>query len=310
LKKRILVGCAGSEDILDYDALLATPADILKRKIRTDDSPSAMAIDNAKRVAVVWSQMGRSISILSLDTTATITKKPTAVAHASGQSKLDFQIARGRRIFHSSDGRISSDNRACASCHPDGRDDGIAWRTPDGPRQTAMLAGRVADTAPYGWTRAQPTLNAYIKDTVTRLNGRGLNDVDMRDLVAYVKPLEAPPRNTNSSAQVDAKLVAKGRELFDSAAVGCATCHSGGTRTDGVRHDVGTATSLDKEKAFETPSLRFVGRTAPYFHDGRYATLRELVIGEAGSARNGKMGTLKQLSEPDQNALIAYLGSL
>ena len=31
--------------------------------------------------------------------------------------------------------RLSGDGRACASCHPDGRDDGLVWSTPNGPRQ-------------------------------------------------------------------------------------------------------------------------------------------------------------------------------
>ena len=41
------------------------------------------------------------------------------------------------------DRRISADGRVCASCHPDGREDGVAWVTPEGPRQTPMLAGRL-----------------------------------------------------------------------------------------------------------------------------------------------------------------------
>ena len=45
------------------------------------------------------------------------------------------QIARGRALFRvTDDGRLSRDGRACASCHPDGRDDALTWSTPDGPR--------------------------------------------------------------------------------------------------------------------------------------------------------------------------------
>jgi DNA-binding beta-propeller fold protein YncE len=303
-RRRILVGCAGSDDLLDFDSLLANPAQILKRRIRTDDSPSSIAIDSARRVAVVWSQMGHTLSVIPLDKEWSDTKtRPTAVAHASSRAVLDVGIAHGRRIFHSNDGKVALDGRACASCHPDGRDDGIAWKTPDGPRQTAMLAGRVHDTAPYGWTRAQPTLKAYIADTITRLNGKGLSEPEMRDLVSYVKSLDGPPKGATPT--VDVALATRGRELFDSSAVGCAACHSGGTRTDGAKHNIGSATATDKERAFETPSLRFVARTAPYFHDGRYKSLKDLLVAESG-----KMGNVKQLSESDQNALLAYVTSL
>ena len=45
----------------------------------------------------------------------------------------------------------------------------------------------------------------------------------------------------------------------------------------------------DRDPKFETPTLRFVSGTAPYFHDGRYRTLRELlvegVIGQAWRRR-------------------------
>ena len=73
-------------------------------------------------------------------------------------------IAQGRRLFHAvDDGRISSDGTACASCHPDGREDALTWSTPEGPRQTIMLAGRIATTAPYGWIGRHDTLKAYVE---------------------------------------------------------------------------------------------------------------------------------------------------
>ena len=56
------------------------------------------------------------------------------------------------------DERISHDGRACASCHPDGRDDSITWATPNGPRRSIMLSGRIADTAPFSWSGTEQTL--------------------------------------------------------------------------------------------------------------------------------------------------------
>jgi cytochrome c peroxidase len=48
-----------------------------------------------------------------------------------------------------------------------------------------------------------------------------------------------------------------------------------------------------------------VAARAPYFHDGRYATLDTLISGI-----DGTMGNTKQLSAEDKNALAAYLRSL
>jgi cytochrome c peroxidase len=56
---------------------------------------------------------------------------------------------------------------------------------------------------------------------------------------------------------------------------------------------------------FDTPSLALLSGRAPYFHDGRYATLRELL-----SANGDKMGHTSHLSETDRSALEAFLETL
>ena len=58
-------------------------------------------------------------------------------------------------------------------------------------------------------------------------------------------------------------------------------------------------------RRFDTPSLRFVSGTAPYFHDGRYPTLRALLVGS-----DGKMGHTAKLSPHELDALEAYLRTL
>lgn len=74
----------------------------------------------------------------------------------------------------------------------------------------------------------------------------------------------------------------RGFLLFNGKA-GCARCHEGWAFTDHAFHDIGlfgddrgrgAAIGLPAaEHAFKTPGLRELGRTAPYMHDGRFATL-------------------------------------
>jgi cytochrome c peroxidase len=82
----------------------------------------------------------------------------------------------------------------------------------------------------------------------------------------------------------------RGAELFVAKA-GCGNCHSGSLFTDLKFHNVGIG--LDKPEpdlgrerhtkneadrgAFKTPSLRDITKSAPYFHDGSVATLKEAV---------------------------------
>lgn len=84
----------------------------------------------------------------------------------------------------------------------------------------------------------------------------------------------------------------RGWELFRGKAA-CATCHSGDNFADGLYHRVGVGVPeggeggdlgrFDASKAeadrykFRTPTLRNVGKTAPYFHDGSVADLRAAV---------------------------------
>jgi len=207
---------------------------------------------------------------------------PTRASHAT---------RRGRELFYASDDRgISFDGLACASCHPDGGDDGLTWTTPEGPRQTPMLAGRLVGTAPYGWDRGSGDLEAYIVETVRRLRGNGLSSSDLSALASYVERLPAPPRRAAG------ELAALGREVF--FAQGCASCHEDAGGTDRRQHAVEPGTN-----AVDTPSLRFVAATAPYFHDGRYASLESLFT-------HSKMGSVANLNADQKGALVAFLEAL
>ena len=53
------------------------------------------------------------------------------------------------------------------------------------------------------------------------------------------------------------------------------------------------------------PSLRYVGKTAPYYHDGSALTLQALI-----AENKERMGKTQHLSEEERAALVAYLESL
>jgi cytochrome c peroxidase len=123
----------------------------------------------------------------------------------------------------------------------------------------------------------------------------------VRALVAYVSSLAPPPQGPTSNAA----LVARGEALFRSDEVACASCHVPGAFTDGQAHDVGSAGAADRARAFDTPSLRHLAGRGPFFHDGRYPTLRALL-----TDATSQMGRTRQLGPDDLDALEAYLRSL
>lgn len=73
---------------------------------------------------------------------------------------LSPSVLRGAQAFHSARGRMAQAGRLdCASCHPDGRSDGITWVLSGGPRQTPSLdnvfshrAGSAQQQRILGWT--------------------------------------------------------------------------------------------------------------------------------------------------------------
>ena len=111
----------------------------------------------------------------------------------------------------------------------------------------------------------------------------------------------------------------------------CFHCHGGPLFSDHQFHNNGLAadhsdsgrqrvTGLETDRGkFSTPSLRNLNRTAPYMHDGRFATLEETVAHySSGVHRSATLdpnlakhpeGGL-QLSPEDQRALVAFLKTL
>jgi cytochrome c peroxidase len=122
---------------------------------------------------------------------------------------------------------------------------------------------------------------------------------------AYVKSLRPVP----SPQLVDGRpseAARRGEGLFHDAEVGCATCHPPPLYTDCRMHEVLPRGAYYSEPT-DTPTLVEVWRTAPYFHDGRFTTLEELLVkGKHGASRGG----VASLTERQIADLIEFVLSL
>jgi YVTN family beta-propeller protein len=315
-----VVAMRGTDNALVLDLAADDPMAAPVAELRAGAGPSGVAMDAAGLHA--WILNGQDLSVSRMDLQplhdvaqagpvllpAPMTLDPT-VTHAFATDPLPEGLRHGRRIFTSATttGLSLAGRFACASCHFEGRDDGLVWAVPQGPRQTPALAGRLIDTAPYGWRGEEPTLADHVAVAVERLGGTGLSQRDAADLQAWLVQGLALPQ----PVVVDLASVRRGASLFHAPTVGCAGCHGGKGMTDGANHDVGTASLAEKlsgeEDAlvFNTPSLRGLALTAPYLHDGSAATLEQVLDRTANTM--GHAGSL----QPGQRAdLIAYLRSL
>lgn len=144
-------------------------------------------------------------------------------------------------------------------------------------------------------------------------------------LQAYQETLVTPAPFDRFLAGDDAALSAEAREgLRVFLRVGCADCHDGpllgggAIRRFGVTKDYWTATGSTARDAglseatgreadryrFRVSMLRNIATTAPYFHDGSVADLREAVQVMADVQLGGR------LPEPEAAAVTAFLASL
>ena len=249
----------------------------------------------------VWCSFTRSVTKLEvvdskgkLAASAKIDAGGTLVGSA-----LSEKEHQGLVLFHSAAPQISARGAlACASCHPDGRADGLSWRIDKHELQTPVLVGRVADTHPYKWDGGDPDLTSSLNGTMKRLGGVGITKDQTAQLSAYLETLPKPQTPTR-----DSQMIARGQKLFDSAEVGCRSCHDGKMFTDQDKHKFSTATLPEAD----TPSLVGLAASAPYYHDGSAATL-EALLRDRGNVHG--MAETAKLSDGQVADLIAFLESL
>ena len=211
-------------------------------------------------------------------------------------------VQRGGGLFMSP--RLSGDgSRSCASCHPGGGSDGGVYLegvpvppgTP-GARVTPGLRG-LWQTPPYYWDGSVSSLDKAIA-RMLKVEMRG-GQAGVRDLAALEAYLLSIPPFDRGRVEPDGTPVEpatmssrRGFEIFKQ--VKCSLCHPPPLFTRSMRFDVGTGLKL------HPPSLRGVASSAPYGHDGRWASLEEAVRALLAERR-------VEYSEQDLSHLLSYL---
>ena len=208
----------------------------------------------------------------------------------------DLGYDAGRNVFHEQ----TKSGLACASCHPEGRDDGLIWDFADfGTRRTQVLAGGILSRAPYHWTGDQANLHILMDDVfAVRMGGGAATDGQKAAIGAWLDRVPAP----HAMATLDGDRVARGKTLFESTSVQCAKCHNDSLMTNNSLNDVGTG------GVFKVPSLLGVSARPPFMHNGCAATLAD----RFGAACGGgdKHGVTSQLTPAQIDDLVGYLESL
>jgi YVTN family beta-propeller protein len=196
---------------------------------------------------------------------------------------------------------------SCATCHPDARTDAMNWDLlNDGmgnPKnvKTMLLAHA---TPPTTWLGIRPDAETSVRSGITHIQFAVRPEADAQAIDAYLKSLEPVP----SPYLVDGELsrsARRGKALFEQA--GCNRCHPAPLYTDLNMYDLGTATGPDEGLPIDVPSLVEVWRTAPYMHDGRAATLHDVL---KSLGHNEILKQTEKLSAKEIDDLVEYIRSL
>jgi YVTN family beta-propeller protein len=196
---------------------------------------------------------------------------------------------------------------SCATCHPDARTDALNWdllHDGMGNPKNAKSMLLVQETPRSMWLGEYDDLATCVRNEIKNVLFAVLPESDVQAMIAYIKSLKPIP----SPYLVDGEFshsARRGEKVFER--IGCGYCHSKPLFTDLELRDVESTRGADIEELLDTPTLIEVWRTAPYLHDGRAATIDELIREHAHADTSGRTADLNEREIAD---LVEYILSL
>jgi hypothetical protein len=244
-----------------------------------------------------------ALAFVAPDVLAVQTREPAAIsflnvrtheASAPLDLKQPSRFDTGHAMFHFRAGA----GVACASCHAEVGDDAHVWTFHGiGARRTQNLRGGILGSEPFHWNGDMKDFPTLVNEVfVGRMAGFSPSQ-DQTDALSHWIDRQPELQATSS----DEAAARRGQTLFESEAVGCASCHNGRLFTNNQLADVGTGAML------QVPALRGVSFRAPLMHDGCAATLADR-FGPCGGG--DKHGHTSQLSSAQLSDLTRYLETL
>jgi cytochrome c peroxidase len=250
------------------------------------------------------------------------------------------RIALGRQLFF--DRSLSRDSTvSCSSCHDperafsDGRVIAVGISGRQGRRNSPALINRGYGRI-FFWDGRVATLEEQVLKPIEDPNemdlplaeaaarvGLGREEI-ARALASFVRSILSGDSRFDRYMNADRDALTPeqqtGLQLFRGKA-NCTACHVGPNFTDERLHNTGVAWRDGRftdagagQGNFKTPTLREIGRTAPYMHDGSLATLEEVIeyYDRGGNQSPGLDAEIRplRLTVAEKQSLIAFLRAL
>ena len=274
----------------------------LRRRIKLDGiGLRGLAVIGTK--AYVAEYFTDSIGIVDIDRLA----QPVVKSIPLGETKPATFIRKGEVLFN--DASLSYQGwNSCTSCHTgDARASALNWDLlNDGVANPKNIRSLLLShkTPPAMITGVRENAEEAVRSGIRYVQFASTTERKAQAIDAYLKSLKPipSPHLVNGELSDAAK---RGRNLFNKA--GCALCHSLPHYTNLSKYDVGTGTEKDDNREYDTPTLIEVWRTAPYLHDGRAVTIKEVLT---KFNENGRHGRTSELTGRQIEDLAAFVLSL
>ena len=301
--------------------------------------PTGVVVTRDAHIALFHSRWDNSISQFSLVDIhdPKLVKRVCTCSSAWSQQRLE-----GALLFHNTRDTRMTANRwmSCAVCHLDGAliTDGLVWDLTYDPAKpkvgnTMDLINTPFSSPPFFHRGAPDVVKALDRFVLTFQQGSGFLRTDRARattnagelaemcpegdvpattpewaaMVDYMQELRARPNphiDGNHPRPEIRDAVERGRRLFYDPAVGCGICHCGPALTLSGRPGVCSVFDVGTGKKMDTPSLLNLWCTAPYLHDGRAPTLRDVLT---TCNQDDLHGTTSRLSARELDDLATFL---
>ncbi len=349
----LLVASEGSDEVAELGTQVPDPAmdveatyplgrdyDLYGEYPTRGGAPTGLALTRDEKALLVLCRSTFDLARIDLSTGA------VTWLHFA-EDGLPRDAALGRRLFANAISRTVSGGLACASCHPEGRDDGYVWRqgelggfgpkdqrfvasrallktddAPDDatklfPRQTPMLAGRVRADGPYGWHgQNHDLLERLVEGFHLHRAAWESSDTDQSvgqdvakiDYLAdFIRSGLVPPPTLVRELSDVEK---KGKAIYEGAKAQCNTCHLSDGGSD---RKVVTLAALPARGDVDAEPNQAFKVPSLTFLGGTAPYFHDgsaATLEDLIKTNGDRMGNTSQLTADEQASLVAYLRTL
>jgi YVTN family beta-propeller protein len=199
---------------------------------------------------------------------------------------------------------------SCHTCHTDGHTSGRTFDTfnddsTGNPKLTLSLRG-VTKTGPWTWHGWQTDLGKAIEKSMTdTLYGKPPSREDVKAVLAFLETLDYPPNPNRRAGGSLSAAAERGQAIFCGKGH-CTRCHQGEHYTSAKNYDVKIEPDGSSYPLWNPPPLRGVFDRGPYLHDGRAATLDDVLRSAHAPEKLGGSA----LTPDERSDLVEFLKSL